>query len=62
MYGNVPHMEDQALTVRISAPLLKRLRDATRELYAPSQAEIVRRGIVLALTEYEKRRDRREKR
>lgn len=55
-------MEDQALTVRISATLLKRLREATKEPYSPSQAEIVRRGIALALTEYEKGRAKREKR
>jgi predicted DNA-binding protein len=44
-------MNETAITVRISSDLKARLHAASEGLYAPSQAEIVRRGIELALIE-----------
>jgi hypothetical protein len=51
-------MNETAITVRISADLKARLHSASEGLYAPSQAEIVRRGIELALIELKKREKR----
>lgn len=42
--------------LRLPEDLIRRLRKASQELYAPTQAEIVRRGIELALAEYEQTR------
>jgi predicted DNA-binding protein len=48
-------MNETAITIRISEDLRKRLRTASDVPYGPSQAEIVRRGIELALTEIKRR-------
>jgi DnaJ-class molecular chaperone len=50
-------MNEVALTIRISSDLKKRLYAASEGLYAPSQSEIVRRGIELALTELKRRQE-----
>lgn len=44
------------IAVRIPDDLRKRLRAVSRDVYAPTQTEIVRRGIELALAEYESKR------
>lgn len=49
-------MNTHMIAVRIPDDLRKRLRAVSRDVYAPTQTEIVRRGIELALAEYESKR------
>ena len=52
----ITHMSTHMIAVRIPDDLLRRLRAVSRDVYAPTQTGIVRRGIELALAEYESKR------